>query len=613
MYERIRQSNYAFSTYLIATALCSLSLVIQFRLWRSDFHVPFYYDVGHDNDFQTAVVKTLADAGWVLTNPWLGAPGVQENHDIWQGDSLQWALIKFVGEVTPDFGTAINLSFLLGFVLTTWTSLFVLRRLGMCNPIAVVVSLLYAFQPYHFARNEHHLALSFYFAVPLIVLVMVWLCEGQPIFSNRDELGRLRPKWCRGKTATALFACLLIGSSGAYYAFFAAALVGVAGLVGLSRSWKIVRLSDPAIVLGLICGFFAVNIAPHLWYVRQAGKNPVVAVRNVDDSSQLALTLVDLTKPVPYHPLKGLVAALRGRERPLPTARECIQVFHLHEKAPLGLAATCGFLALLLTLFLSRRPKEDLKILASLSRLNLGSILFVSNGGLGLLFALWVSAKIRGWNRISIFIAFFSLVALAVLLEHVRRHWIKTSRAWFLFHGVLAGILVFGIFEQFSQTWLPDHTTAKAEFEYDREIVRKIEGRLPENALVFQLPYVPFPEGHSSHHEEWWKFLSYVHLRPYLHSSRVHWSGGAMKGRAVARWQESVSDQPASKLVPELRARGFRGLWIDRRGYGDGADVKLIADLRELLGVAPVIDERGYIVFFVLPEGTRELGIVRGN
>jgi hypothetical protein len=79
---------------------------------------------------------------------------------------------------------------------------------------------------------------------------------------------------------------------------------------------------------------------------------------------------------------------------------------------------------------------------ASLSRLNLGSLLFVSNGGLGLLFALWVSAKIRGWNRISIFIAFFSLVALAVLLEHVRRHWIKTSPAWFLFHGVLAGILV---------------------------------------------------------------------------------------------------------------------------------------------------------------------------
>jgi hypothetical protein len=33
-------------------------------------------------------------------------------------------------------------------------------------------------------------------------------------------------------------------------------------------------------------------------------------------------------------------------------------------------------------------------------------------------------------------------VALAVLLEHVRRHWIKTSPAWFLFHGVLAGILV---------------------------------------------------------------------------------------------------------------------------------------------------------------------------
>ena len=197
MDERMRVGSHVVSTYAIATVLCLLAVVIQFRLWRADFHVPFYYDLGGDVDYNMALVKTLRDAGWLLTNPWLGAPYIQENYDLQQGDNLPFLLIKLIADVTPDFGTAINISFLLGFVLTTWTSLFVLRTLSISNPIAIAVSLLYAFQPYHFARGQLHLALSFYFAVPLIAMAILWFSEGRSVFSAQDEQGRTRLGWRR--------------------------------------------------------------------------------------------------------------------------------------------------------------------------------------------------------------------------------------------------------------------------------------------------------------------------------------------------------------------------------------------------------------------------------
>jgi phosphoglycerol transferase len=611
MHERMRVGSHVVSTYAVATVLCLLAVVIQFRLWRADFHVPFYYDLGGDVDYNMALVKTLRDTGWLLTNPWLGAPYIQENYDLQQGDNLPFLLIKLIADVTPDFGTAINISFLLGFVLTTWTSLFVLRTLSISNPIAIAVSLLYAFQPYHFARGQLHLALSFYFAVPLIAMAILWFSDGRSVFSAQDEQGRTRLGWRRGKTLPALLACLLIGSSGAYYALFATMLVFAAGLIALLRSWKVARLVDPLVATLLICGFFALNLAPTFWYARAHGKNPETAVRYAHESLTdpfSGLSLTELMKSVPYPTVKGLAAKLVGREHPVPGARDVIQLsVSLHERAPLGLAGTCGFLALLLTLFLSRRPRGDLRILAPLSRLNLAALLVVWQGGLGYLFALWVSPKIRAWNRMSIFVAFFALMAVAILLQHIRQHWIKTSGAAWLFQGALAAILVFGVFEQMSQTWVPNHAAARGEFEDEQDVVRKIEAALPENALVFQLPYVPFPEGVSAHDPDR-KVSCYIYLKPYLHSRRIHWSSGAMKGRDTARWQQSVAEEPASKLVPDLIAKGFKGLWIDRRGYRDETDVKLIADLRAILHVEPIVDKDGNIVFFFLPGNEQDIG-----
>jgi hypothetical protein len=70
-----------------------------------------------------------------------------------QKQSVLRALVTYLvatclAEVAPDFGMAFNVSYMLGFVLATWASLFALRNFGISDWIAIVVSLLYAFQPY---------------------------------------------------------------------------------------------------------------------------------------------------------------------------------------------------------------------------------------------------------------------------------------------------------------------------------------------------------------------------------------------------------------------------------------------------------------------------------
>ena len=588
-------------TYLIATALCAVAIVFELRMWRADFHVPFYYEIESDGSVNMAGEKAIIDTGWVFTNPWLGAPGIGEYHDFTQSDSLPNLCFKLCALVAPDLGTAANYFYIFQYALTTWTGLFVLRRFGISDPIAIAASLLYAFQCYHFAHGAIQLNLPFYAPIPLIVMVILWLCERRPVFATWDSSKRTRLGSSWGTALTAVVACVLVGNWHVYFAFFACALVVVAALIAFLRAPKPARIVDPLITIALICLVVVVNFMPRLWYTQTHGSNPGVLDRPASHSAQWGLSVTELLTTVPYHQLKTLWDAVRGKERPLPSAHTFYEQNFPSYRSALGAVGSCGFLILLGALFLSRRPRGDLALIAPLSKLNIAAVLLGTLQGFGYIFALRVTPVIRYWNRLSIFIAFFSLMAVALLWEHARRHWIKTVGGRLAFQCALAGMLVFGLVDQMSSAMVPDYETSKMEFNRDRKFVREIEAELPPGAMVFQLPYAPFPEGYSAHNAVPWTFWSYTHFKPYVHSHHIHWSAGAMKGREVAKWQSRVAEEPPRKLVEELTRSGFRGVYIDRRGYDDGADLKIIAGLREVLGVEPIVHEGANRLFFVLP------------
>ena len=65
------ESRRSLVAYLAAMVGCGVILVLLLQLWRADFRVPFAY--GGDAVCTQIWVKGLAEHGWFLENPSLGA------------------------------------------------------------------------------------------------------------------------------------------------------------------------------------------------------------------------------------------------------------------------------------------------------------------------------------------------------------------------------------------------------------------------------------------------------------------------------------------------------------------------------------------------------------
>lgn len=571
------------SVYALGGLLCTTALAAHLRLWRADLDIPMEYTTQGDAFFNDMVVKTLLEQGWVHNNPALGAPGAMQLYDFPMTNDLNLLLIKALGLVGAGAFRVVNLFYLATFLLTTWTALFAFRRCGVSDPLAVGGALAFSFLPYHFYRGQSHLFLSAYHAVPMVALAAFWVAEGRPLFFARDERGGLRLR-LGAEAAIALSAVVLLGGSDVYYAYFGAFLVVVAGLMAGLRFRSRAGVLDAIALLVMICVLVFASVVPSLVHGWRSGFNPAPTDFGYIEADIYGLRIANLLKPGPGHRIYALIQP-GYTERP----------GNENRYSYLGIPGALGFLALLVALLANRPPAVRLEPLGSLSRLNIAVVLLGTKGGFGLLFAGMVSAQIRAYNRISVVIAFYSILAVLLLLEALLE---RMSGAWprRAARAVLAALLaVSGMIADVPLTVRPDHDALAAAFLHDRAFIRQIEAALPAGAMVFQLPYLTMPEAP----EKPYRMEAYGHLRGYLHSRRLRWSYGAIRGREAARWQQQVASEPAEVLVRTLTGAGFRGLYIDRYGYGDGA-AGLEGQLRSILGRPPLQSGNGRFVFFIL-------------
>jgi phosphoglycerol transferase len=80
--------------------------------------------------------------------------------------------------------------------------------------------------------------------------------------------------------------------------------------------------------------------------------------------------------------------------------------------------------------------------------------------------------------------------------------------------------------------------------------------------MIFQLPYLPYPEAGFVGHVE-----DYDPFRGYIHSTDLRWSYGAMRNRPQDKIDKDLAALPPVDMVPKLRALGFAGIWLDLYGY----------------------------------------------
>jgi phosphoglycerol transferase len=175
--------------------------------------------------FYQLVVKGTLDHGWLLDNSSLGAPEGLNLRDVPTSDhNFYFLLLRLIGFLTADYALVLNLFFALSFPLTVISSLAVWRHFGLSWLPAILGSLLYTFLPFHFMRGQHHLFLSAYYVVPLTVLVVLWVCS-EKLWREGQEQGWLRTNLRDHKFIISLLICVLVASTGTYYAFFACFLL----------------------------------------------------------------------------------------------------------------------------------------------------------------------------------------------------------------------------------------------------------------------------------------------------------------------------------------------------------------------------------------------------
>jgi phosphoglycerol transferase len=573
-----RKFLFTTARWLFPLLLCSGILIWTLKLWKADLRIPFFY--AGDGFYYQLYAKGILDDGWNLHNRHLSYPGELDMEDFPLPDNLHLLFFKLLAQTTNHFGTIINWYYLLTFPLTTLTTFIVFRRFQVSYFTSVVGSILYAFIPYHFSPGEGHLFLVAYFLIPLVVMLAINIYQGGNLVKYRDANEESDKVRCKPPGVLASLAiCLAVGSASIYHAFFSCFLLLAAGICGtvLHQRRKVLAMAILLVtVISLTC---LANLSPTCIYNWQHGFNPDAMVRNVADAETFSLKINNLVLPPPDFRLARFI-------HPACTLGSTFGTY-------LGLVGSLGFLILIGHVFIPRGGQSP-TLMGSLSLLNLASVILGSVGSFSFLLAVFATPWIRCYYRLNVFLAFMGIFAAVFLLEQLRHAYFQTAFRRWLFQIGLVGILFVGIWDQTNRHFIPDYTFRPADFQSDREFIRSIEARIPGEA-VFQLPYSPFPEGSS-----------FEHLRGYLHSQSLRWSGGAMKGRPVDIWQRGLCVQPLETMLQSIALAGFKGIYIDRFGYADRAQ-KLESELTCFLEKKPMLSANQRLIFFDLTNYANDL------
>lgn len=554
-------------------------LTYNFRLTRADLTVPLC-PLQNDSAALLSLVTAVQEAGWPWRVERLGAPGVAERYDYPLPEHVHYLAIRGLLELANDRFLAFNLWCLLSYPLTAVCAFAVGRALGVSRPMAFAVAGIYTFLPFHAGRVLSHTMLAYYHTVPLILLPTAWILVGRlPFFGPADAGGRRRFSPWNGTTAWTVLLAGVVAATSPYYAFFGCFFLLVAGLYrGLSdRSWRPLVAGSGVIailvVVGLACAL------PFILEQREHGANPAVAQRHANEADVYALKVTDLVLPFSEHRLRSL-----GHVTRLYT-KESLAVNESRD-AVLGAVGTVGFILLFGRLLVARGGPT---LLGGLAVLNVAAVVLASSGGLGGLFNYLVFPQMRCYNRVCVFIAFWSLLAIGLWVDR----WATGGRPRRLWLAAGA-LLVFGVWDVTTVRQAPPHKELQARHHAWARFVARMEGALPPGGMVFQLPAVSYPEAGVTH-----QMPDYAHLGCHAFSKSVRWSYGTCRNRRWAEWHGHVADLPPAELVRALVLADFAGVYVDRRGYADHGE-RVVADLRSLLGPEVATSDAGDQLLFAL-------------
>ena len=582
----MRQRLVSGGLYVTAALASVLICFALYDFWGVDFHFPIASFVGDYAMFTATLFKGMADNAWYSTNAFVGAPTGLDLRDYPMPDLFVHVIVKLATIFTHNPFVIQGWMLVASFPLVTLTALYVLRRFEIRGSIALAFALLFSFLPFHHMRGLGHVYYMMgLFTVPLATLVAVRMALGRG-FSLRTLRSR--------ESVEDVLIAALVGLTGTgYFTFFSSFCIGVGGLLGAVRQRSWLALGRVAALGAVVVIGFAINYGPTVLYVREHGKT-MVAERAQSDSETFGLKITQLVFPMSGHRVDALRRFKQNYDTSAPLVNENMTEY-------LGIVGVVGFVYLTLTLvgrFARRRvvgdegDEELSSPLDTLRALNVSVVLLGTVGGFGAVLAYTVFANIRGYNRISVYIAFFSLLALALLAERFMRT-VSSARARIAATVALAAMVALGVLDQ-APTMNGPYAELKRTFLVEDAFIHAIERSVPAGASIYQLPYATFPENGSVN-----KLLDYQLFGPYLHSHGLHWSYGTIRYRNGDAWSKKIAALAPEEMVDALATAGFAGIHVSRAGYAD-AGAHLESSLTELLGPPALVNADKTEAFYTL-------------
>lgn len=520
----------------------------------------------------------------------LGAPFSANWSAYPSSDLLLVWLIGQLARVTGVF-TAANVALLMATLTSAVAFYGCARWLRARWEWAFAGALLFAFTCQTFQRGLAHLFLVFSWSVPVALLVC-----GLVAASRRLRLRSALGAFCLG-------AAVLIGIGNPYILFLFLQLLGWAVIA----QWFGGRRRENLIVGGVaivaaIAAFLIMESHVWLFTPDTAAGSPLV--RNYGSTERYALKPLELFLPPVNHRWDALSffghryvrwSEWRGGESFL---------------TYVGVVGIVGFAWLAATTLRSLLRRQRVPGAA----LPAGWVLaFSSVGGVTNIMAFFTGLVLfRATNRFSIFL---SAIVLMFLTSRMTQWWARPPGWWKLSAGGWRGasiaaaaiVAAVGLADQIPEgPGLGKQQRIALRIAADRELGQMLEGRLQPGAMVFQLPVMAFPEAPPTH-----QLGDYEHFRPYLTTSSLRFSYGALKGRSRGRWQRDAESLPTREFVAKLESYGFAALYFSRRGFADGG-AKLLRDLDEMGRTDRIEGKQGdQMVVFLQPSARPEPPMAR--
>lgn len=529
--------------------------------WFPELTTPYSY-AGDGMAYLWNVQRTI-EGSWYFDNLRSGFPFGSNHLDYPTADTGSYLAIKLLGWAHFSAAAVLNLYYLLGFSLAAITAYLVSRTLDVSKNFAIATALLYTFTSFHFGRVGH-LFFTWYFVAPLFFYVGFRLLSDKPVFLKKQH-----PIYAKLTRALGLVA---LASFGIYYSFFGCLVIvfctGIA--VCLHRSWK--HVAEGVLTLSFIAFGVFLNVLPSLLHIFNNGENREGVSRFAAESELYALKIAQMLLPRSDHRLDTFFEFTNRYNSSFPLITENVS-------ASLGMVGSIGFLLLMgfaFSLpFLRRKntigrsnttfQQGQLQVLAILC---VGLVLMGTVGGFSSLFSMMVSSAIRSWNRISIFIAFISVLACMLAVDLLVKKYtqkITPLRYAQAVSTLIAVVLIaLGVLDQ---TAKPCHSCQLGNenlYKNDRDFIHAVETSLPKSAAIYQLPYASYPENGAVN-----GMGSYDQARGHLHSQHLKWSFGGMRGREGDWFYRKLAQLPIAEQVSVASAMGFSGVYIDRQGYLD--------------------------------------------